>query len=191
MVSSDEFGPLVAGEAQRRGFYDAPRQAFLGDGLGWNWTLQKKYFPGFVAIVDFVHPLSYIYQAARVIAPDNSWSFYLQATTDLLAGPSWRRALHVCGCGKSLTPRRPVKCFIGGRPASDRERRGHRILSNNQHRMDYRGLPQGRASRLAPRWFESLIKEINYRVKGSRTKFWNRPAVRKRSSKFERRRLCD
>ena len=86
MVTSDEFGPLVAGEAQRRGFYDAPRQAFLGDGLGWNWTLHKKYFSGFVAIVDFVHPLSYLYQAAKVIAPDQSWSYYLQATTDLWQG---------------------------------------------------------------------------------------------------------
>jgi hypothetical protein len=32
MKCSREFAPLVAAEAQRRGFYDALRQAFLGDG---------------------------------------------------------------------------------------------------------------------------------------------------------------
>ena len=47
MVSSDEFGPLVAGEAQRRGFYQAARRAFLGDGQAWNWTLQATHFPDF------------------------------------------------------------------------------------------------------------------------------------------------
>jgi hypothetical protein len=31
-VVKEEFGPLLAGEAQRRGFYQAARRAFLGDG---------------------------------------------------------------------------------------------------------------------------------------------------------------
>ena len=72
MVSSDEFGPLVAGEAQRRGFYQAARRAFLGDGQAWNWTLQATHFSTFVPIADFVHPLGYVYDAARVLATGRS-----------------------------------------------------------------------------------------------------------------------
>jgi hypothetical protein len=80
MVSSDEFGPLVAGEAQRRGFYQAARRAFLGDGQAWNWTLHATHFPDFVALTDFVHPLGYVYDAAKVLTPDNPWPLYLRAT---------------------------------------------------------------------------------------------------------------
>ena len=36
MACSDEFGPLMQREAQRRRFYEAPVRAFLGDGLNWN-----------------------------------------------------------------------------------------------------------------------------------------------------------
>ena len=39
--SSDDFGPMVAAEAQARNFGAAGRQAFVGDGQAWNWTLQK------------------------------------------------------------------------------------------------------------------------------------------------------
>lgn len=187
MVSSDEFGPLVAGEAQRRGFYDAPRQAFLGDGLGWNWTLRKKYFPGFIAIVDFVHPLSYIYQAARVIAPDNSWSFYLQATTDCWRGRvadvlarlrTWQAA-HPTATGEVLPdddPREIVRTAVT-------------YLTNNQQRMDYpayrkAGLP------VSTSMVESLIKEINYRVKGTE-KFWNRPEGAEAILQVRAAALCD
>jgi hypothetical protein len=171
MVSSDKFGPLVAGEAQRRGFYDAQHQAFLGDGLGWNWTLHRTHFCDFVAIVDFVHPLSYIYNAAQVIAPDSSWSFYLQATTDCWQGRvadvlkrlrAWQ-ATHPVSPDETLPdhdPREIVRTAVT-------------YLTNNEKRMDYpayrkEGLP------VSTSMVESLIKEINYRVKGTE-KFWNRP----------------
>jgi len=58
------FGPLVAAEAQRRGFYEAERQVFLGDGDAKNWTVHKLHFPFFTPITDFVHPVAYVYQAA-------------------------------------------------------------------------------------------------------------------------------
>jgi len=187
MVSSDEFGPLVAGEAQRRGFYDAPHQAFLGDGLGWNWTLHKKYFPGFVPIVDFVHPLSYIYQAARVIAPDNFWSFYLQATTDCWRGRvadvlarlwAWQAA-HPTATHERLAdddPRQIVQIAVT-------------YLTNNQKRMDY---PRYRKAGLpvSTSMVESLIKEINYRVKGTE-KFWNRPEGAETILQVRAAALCD
>ncbi|MCH7686247.1 MAG: LysR family transcriptional regulator, partial [Planctomycetes bacterium] len=58
---------MVAAEAKRRRFFEAKRRAFLGDGLAWNWTLQKRYFPDFEPIVDFVHPMTYIFEASRVV----------------------------------------------------------------------------------------------------------------------------
>ena len=57
------------------------RCAFLGDGQAWNWTLQQKYFPDFVPIAHFVHPLGYLYEAAQVVAPEDHWAFYLHAAT--------------------------------------------------------------------------------------------------------------
>lgn len=80
MVSSEAFGPLVAGEAHRRGFYDASRRAFLGDGQAWNWRLQERYFGDFVGILDFVHVLPYLYEAAKVVGGEESWSVYLRAS---------------------------------------------------------------------------------------------------------------
>lgn len=187
MACSDDFGPLVAGEAQRRGFYDAPRQAFLGDGLAWNWTLHKKYFSDFVPIVDFVHPLSYIYNAAQVIAPDNSWSFYLQASTDCWQGKvadllermrAWQ-AIHPTPANAALPdhdPRAIVQTAVT-------------YLTNNQKRMDYpayrkAGLPSSTSM------VESLIKEVNFRVKGTE-KFWNRPDGAEAILQVRAAALCD
>jgi hypothetical protein len=60
-----EFGPLLAAAAQRRGFYDAPRQVFLGDGDHKNWSVHQGYFRHFTAVTDFIHPLSYVYNRPR------------------------------------------------------------------------------------------------------------------------------
>lgn len=171
MVSSDQFGPLVAGEAQRRGFYDAPRRAFLGDGQAWNWTLQATSFSDFVAILDFVHPLSYLYEAAKILAPTDPWRVHLRASTACWQGRVaefldelrlWQAA-HPTTADEDLPdedPRSVIHTTIT-------------YLENNRSRMDYptyrcQGLP------VSTSMIESLIKEINYRVKGTE-KFWNRP----------------
>ncbi|MGH9496063.1 MAG: hypothetical protein ACRD3B_13775, partial [Candidatus Sulfotelmatobacter sp.] len=78
LACSDDFGPLVAGEAQRRGFYQAERRAFLGDGQAWNWTIQERHFSDFVGITDFIHPLGYLYDAAKILGPANPWPVYLR-----------------------------------------------------------------------------------------------------------------
>lgn len=171
MTSSDGFGPLVAGEAQRRGFYDAARRGFLGDGQAWNWTLQEEHFPTFVPITDFVHPLGYVYDAAKVLAPDDPWTVYLRAATD-------------CWQGRVATFVQELRTWQATHPTlpdtelSDDDpraiiQRTVRYLEHNQGRMDYptyrrQGLP------VSTSMIESLIKEINYRVKGTE-KFWNRP----------------
>lgn len=171
MASSSEFGPLVAGEAQRRGFYHAARRAFLGDGQAWNWKIREEHFPDFVAITDFVHPLGYIYEAAKAIAPKDAWATYLQATTNCWQGRvadvldqlrTWQ-AEHLTRDDEAISEQDPRAVV----------QRAITYLSNNRHRMDYptyrrAGLPTSTAM------IESLIKEINYRVKGTE-KFWNRP----------------
>lgn len=80
MVGSRKFGPLVAAAAQRRGFYQAKRRAFLGDGQSYNWTIQRGYFPDFVPITDFLHVLCYLYLAAWAVGSDDNqrWSLYLE-----------------------------------------------------------------------------------------------------------------
>jgi hypothetical protein len=64
MACSREFGPMMAAEAQERGFYQAKKRAFLGDGAPYNWAIHRGYFPDFEAIVDFLHVLCYVYLAA-------------------------------------------------------------------------------------------------------------------------------
>lgn len=108
MVSSDEFGPLVAGEAQRRGFYQAPRRAFLGDGQAWNWTLQAIHFPTFVPVADFVHPLGYVYDAAKVLTPEDPWPLHLglpQRAGKGACRTSSTNSVH----GKPRIPSRPIR----------------------------------------------------------------------------------
>lgn len=171
MACSDDFGPLVAGAAQRRGFYQGQRRAFLGDGQAWNWTLQKRYFPDFTDIADFVHPLGYVYDAARILAPDDPWPVYLRLSEACWQGRvdevlselrAWQTE-HLTSRDEKPSeqdPRAVIQTTVT-------------YLQNNRTRMDYpayrrAGLPVSSAM------IESLIKEVNYRVKGTE-KFWNRP----------------
>lgn len=82
------FGPLVAAEAQHRGFYDATRQVFLGDGDHKNWTIHKLHFPKFVAVTDFVHVTSYLYEAAGAVTNSFAaqWEQYIGWATDCWQG---------------------------------------------------------------------------------------------------------
>lgn len=171
MACSDDFGPLVAGEAQRRGFYQATRRAFLGDGQAWNWTLHERHFSSFVAITDFVHPLGYVYDAAKILDPAEPWPVYLRASEACWQGRvsdfltelrDWQTA-HPTPAHEKLPdhdPRAIVQSTVT-------------YLENNQARMNY---PQYRRDGLpvSSAMIESLIKEVNYRVKGTE-KFWNRP----------------
>lgn len=172
MACSDDFGPLVAGEAQHRGFYQAERRAFLGDGQAWNWTLQERHFPDFIGITDFIHPLGYLYDAAKILAPGDPW-------------PVYRRASEACWQGRVDDVLNELRAWQAANPRSlDEELPDHdprvvvqttvTYLENNQARMNY---PEYRRAGLpvSSSMIESLIKEINYRVKGTE-KFWNRPA---------------
>ena len=169
--SSEDFGPMVAAEARARNFSAAGRRAFVGDGQAWNWTLQKAYFPGSTAIADFIHVLTYVYLAAKVIAgtAQEHWEVYL----------GWARS---CWQGRVAEVIAELKVWIErlgpiapgeDPPESDPRRvisKTLTYLENNQPRMDYaryRRLGMPVTSSLV----ESLIKQFNYRVKGTE-KFW-------------------
>jgi len=174
LQDSGSFGPLMAGEAQRRGLYAAARRAFLGDGQAYNWTIHKGYFSGFEPIVDFLHALCYVYLAAWGVgsSDEERWSLYL----------GWMRACWRGQVGAVLEQLGACQGQVGEPPPGEelKESDPRRLvaealtyLGNNQARMDYpryrqEGLP------VTSSLVESLVGEFNARVKG-REKFWNRP----------------
>lgn len=174
MVASREFGPMMAAEAQERGFYQARKRAFLGDGAAYNWTIHRGYFADFEAIVDLLHVLCYVYLAAQAVGADEQarWSIYV----------SWLRACWQGRVREVIEELRTWQGRIGEPPeqeeldAKDPRRLVAEALSyllNNEARMDYpryrkEGLPI--TSSLA----ESLVGEVNARVK-SKQKYFNRP----------------
>lgn len=170
------FGPLLAAEAQRRGFYQAKRKAFLGDGQEANWTVQRLHFPEFTPITDFMHAVGYAYAAAQATTTDADqlWSRYLQHATACWQG----RADEVIAQLEPWCQQHPLPEGVPLKDIPDHDPRKivHEslgYLKNNRHRMDY---PQYRRQGMpvTSSLIESLIKEINWRVKGTE-KFWNRP----------------
>src|SRR5262249_12917525 len=73
------FGRMVAAEAYRRHFQGAERGALLGDGGAWIWALHEKWFGWLTPITDFVHPLTYLYVTATVLAGSvaERWQWYV------------------------------------------------------------------------------------------------------------------
>ena len=172
--SSEQFGPMVAAEAQRRNFPAAAARAFLGDGSACIWGLQRRHFPTFVAIVDFLHALAHLFTAAKAVAADaeGRWELFVawaeacwkgrvgQVIEELRA---WSEA-QTWLCGGELErladedPRRIIARVLG-------------YLEDNRGRMDYpsyrrQGLPWTTSH------VESTVKIFNRRVKGSE-KFWS------------------
>jgi hypothetical protein len=175
MADSKAFGRMVAAEAQERGFYRAPRKAFVADGAAYNWKLQRTHFADFEPIVDFLHVLCYVYAAAWAVEETAStrWDQYV----------SWLRACWQGRVQEVLTDLEQRQAQVGRPPPKEELPRTDArravaealsYLSNNADRMDYpryrrEGLPI--TSSLA----ESLVGEFNARMK-SRKKFWNRPS---------------
>lgn len=170
LVDSDKFGRMMEVEADSRGFYHAHKKAFVCDGLPYNWTIQQRHFREFVPILDFVHAVEWLYEAARCIDddPDRRWEDYLR----------WARACWAGDVGQVIAELKRRQTDVGFPPA-DCEKTDRRslyaraigYLENNTPRMNYpeyrrQGLPTTSAH------MESLVKEINARVKGTE-KFFN------------------
>jgi hypothetical protein len=167
---SEQFGRLVGAEAQARNFGAACRRAFVGDGQAYNWSIQKRWFKGYVPVVDFIHVLGYVWQAARATGGTDreQWDRYAR----------WMRACWQGRAPEALAELDREQERIGEAPAGAEDTDPHVVLArargyvrNNADRMRY---PEYRMAGLpvTSSWVESLIKEINYRVKGTE-KFWN------------------
>jgi hypothetical protein len=167
---SNEFGYLLAAEAKARNFESATRRAFVGDGQAYNWAIHKRWFAQYVPVVDFIHVLGYVWQAASAtgVCEREQWERYTR----------WLRSCWQGRVSEVLSELDAEQERIGEAPdgaeAIDPRvvlSRARGYLSNNADRMKY---PEYRKAGLpvTSSWVESLIKEINYRVKGSE-KFWN------------------
>lgn len=170
LCNSDSFGPMMAAEADRRGFFAAPRRAFLGDGLAYNWSIQKKHFPSFTPILDFIHAIERLHEVSKALDSDvdDAW----QQTVDWMQ-ECWQGEIeNVIGILKTK------QIAVGLPPANVDDKDSRKILaetitylSNNVSRMHYpayreAGLPMSSCL------IESQVKEMNHRVKGTE-KFWN------------------
>ena len=176
LADSATFGPMMAAEADRRGFYTAVKQAFLGDGLAYNWTIQRRWFPTFTAIADFVHVVEYAYTASKAIHHDVAarWQQYL----------TWVTACWQGRVGDVIEELRQWQARLGpladGEPPPDGDPRSIlqstvTYLTNNTPRMDY---PRYRCNGLpvTSSQAESLVKQISKRVKGTEKFFNDGPA---------------
>ena len=165
------FGGQMAREAKRRRFFDAEAKAFLGDGLPWNWSIWKKHFPDFTPVLDFIHVLSYLFVTAKAVhAAADAWDQYL----------AWMRGCWRGEVAQVLEELRHLQTRLGLPPADAPAADPRKVvaktityLENNRSRMDY---PEYRRAGLpvTTAWMESLVKEINYRAKGTEM-FWNDP----------------
>lgn len=166
------FGRQMQREARRRRFDEAQAKVYLGDGLPWNWSIWKAHFSDYTPILDFIHALSYLFAAARAVhaLADDAWAQY----------EAWMRGAWRGEIEQVLEELNAWQARLGPPPEGAGEDDPRRVLAttigyltNNRRRMDYaeyrrQGLPVTTA------WMESLVKEINYRVKGTEM-FWNDP----------------
>ncbi len=162
------FGPLLAAAACAMGLFNTARRAFVADGSSENWSVYKRYFSRWTAVLDFVHAMTYVYAAAmagRTFA--EGWPVYERWIRWVWAG-------QVSRVIEELTARQQE---LGEATKQDKEGSPRRVvaealtyLSNHKDKMHYdeyrkQGLP------LMSSYIESTVKQINYRVKGTE-KFW-------------------
>jgi len=174
LEGSDAFGRMMAAEADSRGFYCAPKQSYVADGLPYNWTIQQRHFPTFTPILDFVHAVEHLYAAARAVCEDDhdkdnaTWQLHVRWAEACWQGRMAEVLAELRGHQDRLgSP--PPDCDGGDPRQITAETIGY--FENNVGRMKYpeyrrEGLP------ITSAHMESFVKELNYRVK-STEKFWN------------------
>jgi hypothetical protein len=172
MADSETFGWQMASEVQKRGLHRAKRKACVCDGQHYNWSLFEMHLVmlGFIGILDFLHLLAYLYDAAHALHGKDKaagWKCYEQ----------WLRWAWSGQVATLLRSLRTEAAKLGKPPAQAADTDPRRILAdalgyvhNHRERVDYPeyrrlGLPISSAP------VESTIKQINQRMKGSE-KFW-------------------
>ena len=165
----ESFGEVLAAAAQVRGFYGARRKAFVSDGAEANRGVQRRWFSDFVAILDFIHALSYVFAAAmagRGFAA--GWESYVRWISRVWEG-------RVAEVIEELERRREELGAAAGDEPEGSPRRvvadTLRYLKNHRDQMRYdeyrrQGLP------ITSSHVESTVKQFNRRVKGTE-KFWS------------------
>jgi hypothetical protein len=188
IAESKDFGRQMEREAKRRRFFEAKAKAFLGDGLPWNWSIWKRHFSDFTPILDFIHVLSYLFLSAKAVhdVADDAWSQYLV----------WMRGAWQGDVAQVLEELRAWQARRGTPEKDTPDSDPRKILAttinyleNNQNRMKY---PEYRQAGLpvTTAWMESLVKEMNYRVKGTEM-FWNDPQGAEAILQVRAASLCD
>lgn len=172
MKNSRQFGKQMSREAKRRRFHEASRKAYVADGLTCNWSIHETHFHDYTPILDFVHAVSYLFNASSACygQEETAWDAYCQ----------WMRSTWSGKIDEVIGELRKHQERMGwpDEDASEDDpreqlRRTIGYFQNNRTRMRYneyrcRGLPTTSA------WIESAVKEMNYRIKGTEM-FWNNP----------------
>ena len=155
-------GQLAKVEAYHRGFAQALRKVFLGDGHLSNWAIQKQHFSRYTAVTDLLHALSYVYHAALESTPDmvSCWHRCKRWITWVWQGKVQRVIAELSTLVESASEEQNRKTL----------QESLTYLSNNAKRMRYHeyrkaGLP------ITTTIIESTIKQISRRMKGTE-KFW-------------------
>ncbi len=188
VAPAEQFGRQMAREAKQRRFHEAAARAFLGDGLPWNWSIWREHFRDFTPILDFVHVLSYLFVVAKAVhrQAEDAWEQYVV----------WMRGCWRGEVDQVIEELRVWQARLGPAPPEACEDDPRRLVSktltyleHNRSRMDYpayrrEGMPVTTA------WMESLVKEVNYRVKGTEM-FWNDPEGAEAILQVRAAALCD
>ena len=176
-AENDRFGWHVAAEVHRRGLDQAQRKCCLGDGSKAIWALFELHLlaAGFLGILDFLHLLAHLYAgacAAEGKGTEAAWALYTQWLSWAWSG----KVVLLLGGLRAVCQR------LGEAPAEAGEDDPRRVaaetltyVDNTRGRMNYPeyrrlGLPISSAP------VESVIKQLNRRVKGSE-KFWLEPGA--------------
>jgi hypothetical protein len=170
MENSETFGWQVAAEVHRRGLDRAARKACVCDGQAYNWSIYEMHLlpAGFIAVLDFLHLLAYLHDAAYALGGADearAWKTYKQWLCWAWSGKA----------GALLSALREAVAALKAKGSTAAARRQTveetlTYVNNNRQRMNYPeyrclGLPVSSAP------VESTIKQINRRMKGSE-KFW-------------------
>jgi len=169
--NSKEFGKMLAARAWSLGMFGSARKAYVGDGSSWIWRIWKQHFKpfGFVAILDVIHALTYVFAAATAgRCRDEGWEVYTRWMTWVWQGDVVKVIRELAARQQELGP--PTDA---DGPTSVRRIVSEALtyLQNQSSKMNYpdyrkQGLP------ITSSHIESTVKLLNHRVKGTE-KFWS------------------